>query len=56
MTVFVPGYSTLTGAPETILHLLTTARIIDPPEAGTAESHLRTMAQQKKIIIKEETK
>lgn len=55
MKITVPGYTTLTGTPETILRLLQTAGIATtPPQAGEAESTLRSMNQQNIINIEEE--
>ena len=34
MTINVPGYSTLTGHPETLLRLLEAARVFDKAEGG----------------------
>lgn len=55
MKITVPGYTTLTGTPQTIFSLLHAAGIATtPPPAGEAESALRSMAQQKIINIEEE--
>lgn len=58
MTVTIPGYSTITGKPETILKLIDEARVITVSEHRItpehAESTLRLLAEGNLIIIKEE--
>ena len=58
MTVRIPGYSTVTGKPETILNLLKDSQVFTVPDnaSGNAESMLRSMADARLIIIEEEVK
>lgn len=56
MTVIVPGYSTLTGSPETILKVLEAARFIEAIPGQTAAETLRSLADKNIIEIKEEFK
>lgn len=54
MTVSVPGYSTLTGSPETILSVLEMAHFVDATPGQSAADTLRTLAENNIIEIKED--
>lgn len=57
MKVTIPGYSSLTGSPETILRLMQDANVVQFSEevsgAEAAENILRFMAENQFIIIEE---
>lgn len=57
MKVTIPGYSSLTGSPETILRLMQDANVLQLSEevsgAEAAENLLRFLAETQFIIIEE---
>ena len=55
MVIKVPGYSSLTGTPETIVRLMQEVHIVLPDaEIESAEKLLKDMARKGKIEILEE--
>ena len=54
MVVIVPGYSSLTGTPETIVKLMQAVQIVQPDaDIPSAEKFLKAMARKGQIEILE---